>query len=1370
MISGFYKSKADNRNKVKGYRYLRTFLLTAIMLISMSAIGQPVFTNGSPQSTTVCPNGATDISALIAIDDPNVGNTETYNVISVSGGVISGLPTVLISTGGIIAPTGVTYTPNPGTTFDVVIISVYDNIGDTVSNTIFVTVNSPITVSLLNPNPSACAGDTTANIAFSNLLNVGPDTVRFTTVGSITWFVPAGISSLNFDVQGARGGRDNVTTSPNPGYGARVQGTLAVTTGEQLNLFVGGKGDDGASSGATGGFNGGGDAFFYSYGCGGAGGGASDIRVTGSSFTDRVVVAGGGGGNGWDLPGPLFGGAGGDNTGGNSAPNAVGSVGGGGTQTAGGAGATYTVWMPGMDGSLGTGGNGSLQGISGGGGGGYYGGGGGVWTGGGGGSSYSDIGSTSGVSVIPGYDSSNGKIIISYLIPGTYSIVWSTAAHTAGFRDTTEALPDSAFAFVVPGTAPSAVYTGTLTVNSASCSSQGYPISITVNPIPDVFPVSNQSVCNGDSTTDINFSGSVPTATFNWFNNNTGINLPANGTGHIAAFQPANITALPSVATITVTPTAAGCTGASTIFTITDKPIPVLNSTLTPPAICDSTLLNYMPGSATDSVVFTWSRAAQTGISNPAATGTDSTNEILVDTANVTESVVYQYVLNYKGCLDTQNVTATVYPHPVLSSALALPAVCNNMPFDYTQTANVTGTNITWSRAAVTGISNAASNGIDSISETLTDTTTAPVMVVYVDTLNFNSCIYTQNVTLTVNPTPVLINIMPGSQCDSTMFTYIPASATGGAAFAWSRGLTVGISNAAASDTGAINEILLDTTVAPVVVTYTYTLTASGCVNSQNITDTVRPRPRLNSTLTPDSICSNTIFTYTASSSTLGTTFAWDRDTIAGISNSPDSANVNSITELLINTTPNIIPVIYIYTLTAAGCSYTQDVIVKVDPTPVLNNNPSVATVCNKTLFSYNPGSATAGASYTWTRPYVPGVDNFGTGGTNSINDTLDNTTYVNVNVVYHYIITANGCTNTEDVTLTVHPTPMLSSDTTATICSGGSLTYYPNSYTPTTTYAWSRPVVSGITPATSSGTNVISDTLTSSSSTLVDVVYVYTLTAYGCTNTQDVTVTVNPAPLTSQITTYPSNAACDNTMYQNFGTSVTPGTGLSYTWTADNAAIWAIGTGGQYCLVNFTSPGTTATVYLMVENTATGCTSNNGYKVNVSTVGNTSPNVIYVNGQFICQTTDVDNYQWGYDDASTLDSTIIPGETNQNYFATLDATKYYWVITNHGGCLQKSYYIVPASSVGVVNVNEDQKGIKIYPNPAAENINVDIQTAAQGKFRIEVLNMLGQSVNSIMTMGHSAQIDVAGLPAGCYVVDCYIEGEKIASAKFIKN
>ena len=1379
MRSGFfYFLQSGNKNKVNGYRYLQVLFLAGIMLIGLSVNGNPMpsggpfFTNGTPQSDTVCANGSSDISSLLTVGDIP-GNSETWTVVASGGhGSVIGVPAMgTVLPGGTATPTGIVYIPTPGYSGTDFIIVKADN-GTTSDFTTISFVVNPQPSITLGANPAICAGTTTASISFSGATNIGLDTANFTSVGNSSWTVPAGVNTLNFDVQGARGGRDNVTLDPNPGNGGRVQGVLNVSVGELLNVYVGGVGGDGTATGAIGGYNGGGNTSFYLYGSGGAGGGASDIRITGNALTDRAIVAGGGGGNGWDGPGALAGGAGGNLVGGNSDINGGGTYAYGGTQSAGGAGATYTIWPAGMDGSLGLGGNSSTQGISGGGGGGYYGGGGGVWTGGGGGSSYADIAQTSGVTFTQGYDTGKGSVTLIYTVPGTYSIVWSAAAHAAGFRDTTDVLPTAtSFTIAVPAgapaIAPASIYSGTLTVNTASCSSPAYPISVTISPIPDVFPVANQAVCNGSATTDINFTGSIP-ATFNWTNNNSSIGLLPNGTGHIGLFIPTGAITSANTATITVTPTAHGCTGTSTSFTITDNPIPVLNSTLTPPAVCDSMLFNYMPTSATDSVVFTWSRATVLGISNGASTGIDSTNEYLANTQDTAIPVVYQYMLDYKGCLDTQNVTVNVYPHPVLTSTLTPSPVCNGMPFSYVPTTNVAGTNITWGRAAVTGISNGAASGIGNINETLMDTTANPVVVIYADTLNFNSCIYIQDITLMVNPTPVLSSPLIGaSTCDTVRYT--PLSATTSVGYAWSRDTTAGISNPAGSGTGNIDEGLVNTTPDPVVVTYTYTLTASGCTNSESITDTIKPTPTLSSGLL-DSTCNNIAFIYNASSATAGTTFAWIRNTITGISNAAGTGSTNEVNEILIDTTSNTISVPYLFTLTAMGCVNNENVIVKVFPTPVLNNNPSVATRCDSTLFSYLPTSATTGVTYTWTRAYVPGIDNFGSSGVDSVHEFLVNTTYVNVNAIYHFTLLANGCYNTEDVTLTVHPTPKLSSDTTATICSGSVVDYYPTSYTPTTTFAWSRPSTTGITPTINNGILSISDTLTSSLSTAATVVYVYTLTAYGCAHTEDFTVTVNPSPSTPGISTFPPNTACDNTMYQNFGTANSAPAGMEYIWTADNATIYAMGSGDQYCLVNFNTPGI-ATIYLLVNNTTTGCQNNNAYAVNVGSTANINPEVIYVNGQFICQTTDVDHYQWGYDDAVTLDSTLVAGETNQNYFnASPLPGKYYWVITTHGGCLQKSYYKVPAANVGVADLNTDQEAIKIYPNPAAENINIEIQSTGGGNFTIDILNMLGQKINTVNTTDHNTKIDVAGLPAGCYLVDCYRNGVKTATAKFIKN
>ncbi len=67
-------------------------------------------------------------------------------------------------------------------------------------------------------------------------------------------------------------------------------------------------------------------------------------------------------------------------------------------------------------------------------------------------------------------------------------------------------------------------------------------------------------------------------------------------------------------------------------------------------------------------------------------------------------------------------------------------------------------------------------------------------------------------------------------------------------------------------------------------------------------------------------VCSGAAISYTATSSVGGTTFAWTRPVIAGISNPAGSGNSATISETLINTTTKPIIVVYYFTLTPDNC------------------------------------------------------------------------------------------------------------------------------------------------------------------------------------------------------------------------------------------------------------------------------------------------------------------------------------------------------------------------------------------------------------------------------------------------------------------
>ncbi|MCD4656513.1 MAG: choice-of-anchor D domain-containing protein, partial [Planctomycetes bacterium] len=237
--------------------------------------------------------------------------------------------------------------------------------------------------------------------------------------------IPVGVVAIKTELWGASGG----STHPNyhstiPGKGGYVSGVFYVTPGETLEIYVGGKGEDGVfGAGGLGGWNGGGFGGTYAgpQQFGGGGGGATDIRRGGNTLYDRIIVAGAGGGAAAHMS-LCHGGAGGGLIGGGGCLDGRFQnyyCGKGGTQTYGGG--AGILWGVAERGGLGKGGDVTCYPIhtvhyccGGGGGSGYWGGGGGTTGGGGGGSSYTDPQSVSNVQHQQGINIGNGKIKLTY--------------------------------------------------------------------------------------------------------------------------------------------------------------------------------------------------------------------------------------------------------------------------------------------------------------------------------------------------------------------------------------------------------------------------------------------------------------------------------------------------------------------------------------------------------------------------------------------------------------------------------------------------------------------------------------------------------------------------------------------------------------------------------------------------------------------------------------------------------------------------------------------------------------------------------------------------------------------------------------------
>jgi hypothetical protein len=203
------------------------------------------------------------------------------------------------------------------------------------------------------------------------------------------------------------------------------------------------------------------------------------------------------------------------------------------------------------------------------------------------------------------------------------------------------------------------------------------------------------------------------------------------------------------------------------------------------------------------------------------------------------------------------DVTGTI--HATLTSAnqaapsvtsAATGTICSNTNQSYTITSSTGSTTYNWSRAAVGGISNAAATNQTSnpITESLINTTNAPVNVTYVITPTANTCSGSSfNYVVTVNPTPSVTTPSTAAICSGAA-TNINLTAGVASSFSWTVGtISGGITGASAGSGSTINQTLSNpsnTTAGTVQYIVTPVSTTGSCTGAPyTITVTVNPLP-----------------------------------------------------------------------------------------------------------------------------------------------------------------------------------------------------------------------------------------------------------------------------------------------------------------------------------------------------------------------------------------------------------------------------------------------------------------------------------------------------------------------------------------------
>lgn len=719
-----------------------------------------------------------------------------------------------------------------------------------------------------------------------------------------------------------------------------------------------------------------------------------------------------------------------------------------------------------------------------------------------------------------------------------------------------------------------------VTPTHLTCTGAAEIFTITVNPIPTVAQPANQLLCSGTQTGTVAFAGTVLGTVNNWTNSNPSIGLAASGTGDIPAFTAINNGSVNAVATITVTPVAAGCTGTPRTFTITVKPTP----NVTPPAnqsMCAGTATN--PVNFTGVVAgtnFNWINnntnigLAASGTGNiPSFTATNIYNTPITALVTVIPSA--------NGC--TGNAESFIFTVNPIPNVLQPPSqvVCNGAATNVINFSGpLIGTTYSW-------VNNNASIGLppngfgDIPSFTATNSSNAPVTANIAVVPLLNGCPgAAQNFTITVNPTPDVVQPANQILCNAVFTSPVNfSSAVSGTGFSWTNSNTsIGLPASGNGNIPSFTAINLSN--AAITATITVSPSANGCTGpAKNFTFTVMPSP--NVVLPPNqNLCNGSLTgVLNFTSAVGGTIFNWTNNNPSIGLAAGGTGDIPSFTAINATNTP--VTATIIVTPSANGCPGTpQSFTITVNPTPNVNP-PTNQTVCNAAASSVvNFTGAVAGTVFSWTNSN-PSIGLAASGNGSLPSFTAVNTTNAPVTATITVSPSANGCPGPSQIfTITVNPTPVVSPPANQSLCAGAAT--MPVNFTGTvsgTGFSWVNNNTS-IGLAASGNGNIPSFTAVNVTTTPVAALITVTPSANGCTgNPESFIITVNPIPNVVQ----PANQILCNgvvTSPVSFTGSVV-GTGFSWTNNTTSIGLAANGVGNipAFTAVNLTNAPVTATI-----------------------------------------------------------------------------------------------------------------------------------------------------------------------------------------------
>ncbi|MEO6254789.1 MAG: PKD-like domain-containing protein, partial [Ferruginibacter sp.] len=800
------------------------------------------------------------------------------------------------------------------------------------------------------------------------------------------------------------------------------------------------------------------------------------------------------------------------------------------------------------------------------------------------------------------------------------------------------------------GTSPGVIrYTVTPSYTNAgvTCAGTAFTVDVTVNPTATIDPVANRILCNGATSTAINFTSPTTggSIVYNWTNSLPGIGLAASGTGNIPSFVAVNLTNAPVVATITVTPTytngGVSCVGTPITFTITVNPPPIVDP-VPNQVVCNNSstaAVNFTTPTTGGTAVFNWTNnntsigLAASGTGNIASfTGTNPGTSPNVATI----TVIMTYTSGGLSCVSLPiTFTITVNPTPIVNP-VANQVVCNGSPTAPVNfTSPTTGGSIVYNwtnTGAFIGLGPNGAGNIPSFIATNPGTVPAIATIIVIPTYSnagVNCTGPAITFTITVNPTPTVNQpanqvLCNGSATAAVNFT----GAVAGTVYTWTNtNTTIGL---AASGTGNIasftaTNATITVQTATITVTPTYTNGGVSCSGTPvSFTITVNPTPTVTQPAN-QTVCAGSTVTANFTGTVAGTVFTWTNSNAAIGLGITGTGNLNftatNTTGAPITGTITVTPTFTNGGITCSGTPVTFTI--TVNPTPRVNQ------VANQVLCNGTPTAAitfsgsVAGTVYNWTNsaPSI-GLAAAGTGNIASFTATNVTNAPVVATITVTPVFTSGGvtCTGpTMSFTTTVNPTPAVNPIANQVVCNGAAIAaIIITGPVAGTVYSWTNSNTNiGLVGA---GTNTIPaftalNTTNAPITATITITPTYTNAGVSCSGTAiSFTITVNPTPTVNAVS---NQLLCNGspTAAISFTGAVA---GTIYSWTNNNTTIGlaASGTGNIASFIATNTTNTVQTATITVTPSAASCA---GASITFTITVNPTPTVNQPANQIVC-------------------------------------------------------------------------------------------------------------------------------------------------------